>query len=127
MTGRACDFCGRWITNRSTLCPCGEGDDLDLRMTYLAGPITGMPDHNRHEFKKHADILRGEGRVVIDPTEIDPGVGSWATLMREALRRMLCCDHIAMLPGWTGSKGARIEHDLALVLGMPVTYFGERA
>ena len=38
--------------------------------------------------------------------------------MRAALRIMLGCDGVALLPGWTESRGAWIEARLAEDLGM---------
>ena len=35
------------------------------------------------------------------------------------------CDQIYMLEGWKASRGANIEHDLALNLSMPRTYEDE--
>jgi hypothetical protein len=38
--------------------------------------------------------------------------------MRVAIRQMLTCDQVAMLPGWKRSRGALIEHWIAVALGM---------
>ena len=45
--------------------------------------------------------------------------------MRMSLRQIAACDCLYMLPGWRGSRGARIEHGLALDLGLEVHDFGE--
>lgn len=39
--------------------------------------------------------------------------------MRLALRQMLTCDAVALLPGWQQSRGALLEHTVAIDLGIP--------
>lgn len=46
----------------------------------------------------------------------------WGDCMRIALYAMLKSHEVVMLPGWQDSKGATIERDLALRLGIPVLY-----
>ncbi len=83
---------------------------------YLAGPITGVPDY-RERFARAADELRAMGHEVVNPAA-EPEVDgwTWADYMRRALRMMLGCDGIALMEGWLGSKGARLEAYLATVL-----------
>jgi hypothetical protein len=38
--------------------------------------------------------------------------------MRQAVRKMMTCHAVALLPGWKTSKGALIEHGLAISLGI---------
>jgi hypothetical protein len=38
--------------------------------------------------------------------------------MRQAVRKMMTCHAVALLPGWKTSKGALIEHGLAVSLGI---------
>ena len=42
--------------------------------------------------------------------------------MRTDLLALLSCDAIHMLPGWRESKGATVEHAVAVACGMPVTF-----
>ena len=42
--------------------------------------------------------------------------------MRHALKSILDCDAIFMLVGWSSSRGANIELDLAKKLGMGVMF-----
>ena len=55
---------------------------------------------------------------VYTPTE----ESKWSDCMRIAIEEMVACHEIYMLPGWRESKGAVLEHHIALALGMPVTY-----
>lgn len=53
------------------------------------------------------------------------GTGSWQDYMRNDLSILLRCDEIHMLPDWQSSKGAKIEHQLALDLGIKIVYVDE--
>lgn len=90
---------------------------------YLAGPVTGIPDHNRPAFEHAQERLEAAGFEIVTPVTIEDEIGhghSWETYMRAALQRMLAAEGVALLPGWIESRGARIEQRLARDLGMPV-------
>lgn len=61
---------------------------------------------------------------VTDPKTLDRCVvhtpRDWVWYMRKALAMLLECDGLALLPGWSTSRGARIERELADALGFPV-------
>ncbi len=88
---------------------------------YLSGPMTGLPDDNKPAFNAEAARLRALGYDVFNPAEVVlPDGATWAQYMRIDLSQLLTCDEIAMLPGWESSKGANVEHGLAVDIGMPV-------
>ena len=90
---------------------------------YLAGPMSGLPDFNYPAFNAEALRLRSAGWHVENPAENPrPPCGSWAGYMRLALAQLVTCDSIALLPGWSRSKGACIEHFVAVQLGLAVVY-----
>lgn len=88
---------------------------------YLAGPIAGCPDWNRPVFAHAAARLRVAGYDVVNPTELidDPALPS-EHHMRRDIKALMDCDAVAVLPGWNDSRGARLEVDIALALGMRV-------
>ena len=96
-----------------------------LRM-YVAGPMTGYPDLNFPAFHRETARLRSEGAHVINPAEIntDPGM-SWEQCLRADIRELATCDAIVLLPGWEQSKGALLEHHIALQLGLIVLHAGQ--
>lgn len=86
---------------------------------YISGPMTGIEDYNFPAFNAAADQLRAAGYDVANPA--DGGADeskTWADYLREDLRILLDCDAVALLPGWTESKGARLETYVAEALGM---------
>lgn len=97
-----------------------------VKRIYLAGPMSGLPDFNYPAFHAAAAVLRAQGHHVENPAENpQPACGTWQGYMRMSLRQIAVCDCLYMLPGWRGSRGARIEHGLALDLGLEVQDFGE--
>ena len=80
-----------------------------MKRIYIAGPMTGLPEFNYPAFNAEAARLRKLGHHVS---------GAWEDYMKMALRQMLTCDTVAMLPGWGKSKGALIEYSLAKTLGL---------
>lgn len=82
---------------------------------YLCGPMTGLPDYNYPAFNAEAARLRALGYDIENPAGNEhPANQTWPGYMRAALAQMLTCDAIALLPGWTESKGAVIERQLAM-------------
>lgn len=98
---------------------------------YLAGPMTGIKDLNFPAFHAEAARLRALGHTVINPAEINPDVGAdWVACMRADIAELVTCDSVAMLEGWTASRGARLEYHIALELGMSprlAAFFVEQA
>lgn len=97
---------------------------------YLAGPMTGYPDHNFPAFAGAAAALRERGHNVLSAHEIlhDGLPGDLANLpheryLRDDLKEMLECDGIVLLPGWPRSTGARLELSTALALKMTVFFY----
>lgn len=105
--------------------PVGEHPELPCRgrVVYLAGPMSGLPEFNYPAFHAKAAELRAQGRDVRNPAENDSGSAgkSWEFYMRLALRMLLECDEIHLLPGWHNSHGARIEKYVAEELGMAIS------
>lgn len=90
--------------------------------TYISGPMTGILDFNFPEFKAKAAELRALGCDVVNPMEHgEDECTEWADFLRKDIRLLVDCNAIHMLPGWTNSKGARLEHHIAVQLGFTVT------
>jgi hypothetical protein len=111
---------------------------------YLAGAMRNIPFFNFPAFHAAAAKLRAEGHEVFSPAErdierhggVDISAGNVTGDERESaekhgfdLRVALgedlawICAHaeaIALLPGWTRSRGATAEHATALALGLKV-------
>jgi Domain of unknown function (DUF4406) len=90
-----------------------------MKRIYIAGPMTGLPDFNYPAFNAEAARLRALGYEVENPAENpEPPCKSWSGYMRMALAQLITCDTVATLPNCGNSRGARIEIQLALDLGL---------
>lgn len=94
---------------------------MNAHRIYVAGPMTGLPDHNLPAFEAAAAALRAAGRRPVNPGRrgVVPG-WTWRDYMRRALHDLVDCDAVALLPGWRNSRGAALERNVAEGLGMDV-------
>ncbi|MBP8821724.1 MAG: DUF4406 domain-containing protein [Brachymonas sp.] len=88
---------------------------------YLAGPMTGYADFNFPAFNAAANGLRAEGLRVVNPADHGLVEGAtWADYLRHDIAKIAGCESIALLPGWSKSKGAQLEVHIARALEMPI-------
>jgi regulator of RNase E activity RraB len=97
---------------------------------YLVGPMSGIAQLNFPKFHAEAARLRSLGFDVVNPAELnneDPNavfindaaqIAHWQKCMRVDIGQLVQCDSVALLDGWTSSKGARLEQHVAFELGM---------
>lgn len=91
--------------------------------TYIAGPMSGLPEFNYPAFNVVAMMLRAAGVEVRNPAEHNHGTDKpYDFYLRHGLRMLLECDEIIMLRGWENSRGACLEHTVAQALGMRIRY-----
>ena len=90
---------------------------------YIAGPMTGIPEHNFPAFHAAAKIWRGLGWTVLNPAESFEGRTDlpYREYVKHDIEMLRTCDAIAMLPGWDapGSRGSVWEREVATMLGLP--------
>lgn len=100
-------------------------------LAYISGPMTGIDEWNYPAFHQAAADLRRRGHEVISPAEqdavsgLDPETSGWSDFIRWDIGVLVKCDTIVLLHGWHRSKGARLEHHIALELGMRVLTLAE--
>ena len=93
------------------------------RTAYVAGRITGLPKENvNNRFNTISQELSGKGYSVIKPAFISDDTKTWEEGVRTDIKTMLECDEVHLLPDWQESRGAQLERDIALRLGMQVVY-----
>lgn len=100
------------------------------RQYYIAGPMSGIDRYNYPAFEEAMNDFRGEGILTQSPhepyhtlSEEEHKKTSYEGYIRVSLRLLLRCDGIILLPGWTQSKGARREADIAMDLKYPVWFY----
>ena len=88
---------------------------------YIAGPMTGIAEFNFPAFNAAAAELTAQGLTPVNPADHGLVEGAqWDDYLRYDIAQLATCEAIYFLPGWTASKGARLEHHLAMALGMTV-------
>lgn len=91
---------------------------------YIAGPMSGLPDHNYPAFHAAAAAWRAAGWTVANPAEHFGGdqTRTYREYVEADVGVLKGCDAIAMLPGWgNGHSGAIWEREIAAqLLGVPV-------
>ena len=87
---------------------------------YIAGPMTGMPEHNFPAFHAAAERFRKAGWDVTNPAENFRGRTDLprSAYLRADVVLLAQCDAIALLPGWERSAGATLEVVLAAEIGL---------
>jgi Domain of unknown function (DUF4406) len=107
-----------------------------MKRVYVAGTISfgGQLTEeeeiiaNIHRLRRYAQELRDAGYEVVDPTTLheddeaspDHVRKSWADYMKADISALVTCDAIALTPGWHRGRGPRLEHYLAVELGLEV-------
>ena len=90
---------------------------------YISGKITGIEDEAPALFKQAECALKEKGYDTVNPVTLNHDHDkSWQSFMREDVKAMLDCDSIYMMSNWVNSKGAKIEREIAIYLGLKVIY-----
>lgn len=98
-------------------------------LIYVAGKYTGDVQANIDEAVKVAGELWRIGHAVICPhansahfEDYFPEV-PWEAYLEGDFNIISRCDALVMVPNWTDSKGAKMEHEYAGKLGIPIYYY----
>jgi len=95
-----------------------------MKKIYISGKITGIEDQAAQLFEQAETDIRNAGFEPVNPMKLNHKHDkSWESYMKADLKALLDCDGIFMLDNWSDSKGALIELDLALKVGVPVYRF----
>ena len=110
-----------------------------MRKVYIAGPYTAPTPEKVEENVKRAEAAAWLyyliGYAVFCPhTQTHKihlrynydeliGYDDW---LQADIAFLKDCDLVAFLPGWEDSKGARMEFNIAIALGIQITFIDER-
>jgi hypothetical protein len=101
---------------------------------YISGPMSGIEDYNIIAFSNASKKIKDYGDIPYNPHDIGkcaeqhPGFKDmteqekWEIYMRYDIAEMMLCDLVVLLPGWSYSRGAVIEKNLADIVGIPSVY-----
>lgn len=113
-----------------------------IRRVYIAGPMSGYPEHNFPAFERAILHLKNRGYLPVSPHLIDPThvgecrIGNGAKYRVGAnghmeschlladIKQLVHCDAIYMLKGWEASFGSELELTCAKRFGFPIYFEG---
>ena len=95
-----------------------------MKKAYISGKITGLSETEYTElFKKGCKKAIDLGYEAVNPCELNHNHDlSWANYMKVDLIAMFGCEVVIALHNWKDSKGATIEVNLAIELGIEIIY-----
>jgi len=89
---------------------------------YIAGKITGL-DNYKQLFEAAELHLKQLKLNPINPTKLSHKHDkTWQSYMRECIKALMNCKYVYALSNWQDSKGAIIEVNTAISLGIKVIY-----
>ena len=99
------------------------------KKVFISGPITGHDEPKVKSAFNYAESKISEKKlfplnpvVVQPPARLTDKEEIWSYCMKVTISMMLNADAIYMLPNWQGSRGASLERQIGLNLGIPVHY-----
>jgi len=96
-----------------------------MTKVYISGKITGIENEAPLLFAKAEKHLQENKYLTVNPMTLNHDHDkSWHAYMKEDVKALCDCDAIYMLTNWKDSKGAIIEHEIAIYLGLKVIYEG---
>jgi hypothetical protein len=90
-----------------------------MKKIYICGKVTDDPNY-KEKFLEEENRLFSLGYEPVNPAACISSNESWPKAMKLAIRLMLLCDGVSLLPYWKKSKRAKIEANLARKLEMDV-------
>ena len=100
-----------------------EQTEVNKKKVYISGAISGLPIEDvKMSFNSAEKTLEERGFIPVNPIKVQPFVKgfTWLDYMKADIKALVDCDAIYLLDNWESSKGAVIEVDLALSLGIYV-------
>lgn len=96
-----------------------------MKRIYISGKITGLDIKVAEQlFQQAASSIKDLGHIPVNPMEIVPynPAWSWEKYMLADIELIFGCDALYMLENWQQSKGAKIEHAVAVHTEKQVYY-----
>jgi hypothetical protein len=94
-----------------------------MKKTYLCGAITKIGVEQAATNFERMEKLIPKGYEVVNPMKLPHNHDkSWSSYMRECICELVKCDAIVIDSNWRESKGAMLEREIAIQLGLKRFY-----
>ena len=90
------------------------------KRVYIAGPITGVQNYE-DRFNRAEILLEQSGYQPVSPVGEEDGY-TYRDYINRGLSKLAWCDAICLLPGWTSSRGAKLEKWYAETVQLPILF-----
>jgi nucleoside 2-deoxyribosyltransferase len=88
---------------------------------YISGKISGIEQEAEKLFAQAEELLTNQGFDVVNPFKLEHNHDkTWLSYMRVCIQALCGCDAIYILKNHVDSKGALIEIDIAIRLGLEI-------
>lgn len=88
---------------------------------YIAGPMTGLPEHNKPAFFRMEHLLTRHGYHTLSPAHYN-GEHTYEWYLEEDIKKVLQARAVVLLLGWKHSLGASVEYSVAQITGRGIFY-----
>lgn len=90
-----------------------------MKVVYIAGPMSGLPDLGRKHFREAEKRLKEAGYIALNPAVLPKGMEK-DRYMPICLAVLEAADAVYMLQGWRSSAGAQMERAYAQYQGKEI-------
>ena len=88
---------------------------------FISGKVSDLPyAYAQERFNRVASLF--QGWEVHNPVKLCKPTWSWWRCMVVCLWHLMRCDTVVFMDNWRDSRGARIEHRVAKLLGKKIIY-----
>lgn len=94
-----------------------------IKRIYISLPISHYDLEERKRYAQRVEDFLSASYEVVNPLKNGiPEDADWRVHMKKDLQDLLTCDKIFMCKGFEGSKGCKLELDVASTCGLGVIY-----
>lgn len=95
---------------------------MHTRKVFISGNTRGNKDSVKARFDTVAGQLKNALTEVVLPTVLSEPLATWNESIRSDISALMSCDELHLLSNWMENRRSNILRDLAIRIGIKVTY-----